>query len=114
MIRWTLAALALLGALTLAPRVGADEQWVPVIHAAAARHGVSGAALERTLRCESHLTPTAVGRAGELGMAQLHPRGLLPTFYARGFTDPFVAEEAIEFTAMMFAEGAARHWTCAR
>ena len=115
MMRSPLAALALLATLALAPRpVAADEQWVPVIHAAAARHGVSGSWLERTLRCESALRPGALGAAGERGIAQLHPQGELRTFFAEGFSDPFVAEEAIEFAAGAFAAGRAAAWTCAR
>ena len=87
---------------------------VATIQEAAARHGVSAARLVQVARCESRLDPNAVGRAGELGVLQLHPRGELLTFYARGFSDPFNVAQAAEFTAQRFAEGAARAWSCAR
>jgi hypothetical protein len=85
-----------------------------IIHDRAAAHGVSGAWLLRVARCESNLNPRAVGRAGELGLMQLHPRGLLPLFYRMGYRDPFNAWESADFSARMFARGLSYHWTCAR
>ncbi len=87
---------------------------VATIHDRAAAHGVSGARLEAVARCESTLNLYAVGRAGERGLFQLHPQGLLRTFYAWGYTDPASAWQQSDFTARAFAAGMARHWSCAR
>lgn len=55
--------------------------------------------------------PYAVGRAGELGPVQLHPRGKLPEFYALGYTDPFSPVESIEYLERALARGQASHWS---
>jgi hypothetical protein len=113
--RWAWAAL---GALVVSCAVaGAGHTQgaatvVEIIHERAAAHGQSGARLERVARCESSLNPAAVGRAGELGLFQLHPRGELRTFYARGYSDPHNVWEAADFAATRFAEGGARAWSC--
>lgn len=77
--------------------------------------GVSWSRLYGIVRCETGgtLNPYAVGRAGELGAVQLHPRGELPRFYARGYGDPFNPHESIEFLAIRLQQGGARAWTCA-
>ena len=87
---------------------------VATIQDAAARHGVSGARLVALGQCESRLTPTAVGRAGERGLFQLHPQGLLRDFYAQGFTDFGSVYEQAEYTAAAIARGLGSHWTCWR
>jgi hypothetical protein len=101
-----------------APVVAAPASRAPspaaLIHQRAAQYGVSGAWLERTIWCESRFNPRAVGAAGELGAAQLHPRGLLPRFFALGYTDPMNFDQAVTFTARMFSQGQSSHWTCAR
>ena len=90
------------------------DEIVDVITTAAGTYGVSGARLLAVARCESRLNPSAVGRAGERGLFQLHPRGLLPDFYARGYSDPMNAWESADYAASAFARGLASHWTCAR
>lgn len=90
---------------------------IATIQDAAARHGVSGDRLVAVARCETGGTfnPRAVGDHGtSLGIFQLHSPGLRETFFARGFSDPFDVAEASEFAAWAFANGLARHWTCAR
>ncbi len=57
--------------------------------------------------------PYAVGAAGELGSAQLHPRGLLPDFYQRGYSDPFSPYQAVSYLEGALARGLGRHWTTA-
>lgn len=80
---------------------------------AAVAYGISEAWLLATARCEAPgLNPYAVGRQGELGIAQLLPRGELRRFYALGYTNPFNPYEAMDFMAMRFAAGGARAWTC--
>ena len=86
-----------------------------LIRDAALRHGVDAQDLLRVLACESGLNPHAVGDHGtSLGLAQLNTRGLLPTFYQLGYTDPFDPAQAADFTAWAFRQGLRRHWTCAR
>ena len=80
-----------------------------------AETGVSYAWLYRTVRCETGYTwnPYARGRQGELGPAQLHPRGELLRFYAWGYDDPFSPYQSIRFMAQRFAAGGWRAWSCA-
>lgn len=110
------AALLTLLAMGLAAPVRADEaDVVATIQDRAAAHGVSASWLERTLRCESHLNPRAVGDGGaSLGVAQLHARGLRPLFFQMGYSDPFNVWEAVDFIAWAFEHGYSGHWTCAR
>jgi soluble lytic murein transglycosylase-like protein len=90
------------------------DDTVAAIDAASAETGVSWSWLYRVVRCETGgtLNPYAVGRQGERGVAQLHPYGMLPTFYALGYADPFDPYEAVRFMAYRFAEGRARAWSC--
>lgn len=108
----------LLGALLLlsvAP-VHADpaEDTAAMVRERAAAHGVSGAWLEAVGRCESSLNVSAHGAAGEIGLFQLWPSGLLPLFYAWGYSDPWNGWEQADFTARAFAAGLHRQWSCAR
>lgn len=83
------------------------------IATAAETYGVSEAWLLSTAACEAPgLNPYAVGRQGELGLAQLHPRGELRRFYSQGYSDPFDPFEAMDFMARRFAAGGASAWTC--
>lgn len=106
--------LVILGLLAL-PLGGAHAQSVEdTIADRAAAHGQGGTALVGLARCESGLNPRAVGRAGELGLFQLHPDGLLPLFYAQGYRDPLDVWEASDFTAWALRQGLAAHWSCTR
>lgn len=64
-------------------------------------------------RCESRLNPGAVGRMGEIGLFQLAPFGLLPTFYRMGFTNPWDGWQQAAFARWAFGHGLARAWSCA-
>jgi hypothetical protein len=77
--------------------------------------GVSQAWLLRIVRCETGGTfdPYSVGRSGELGAAQLHPRGELQRFYAWGYLDPFSPWQSVRFLAQRLSMGGARAWSCA-
>jgi hypothetical protein len=77
--------------------------------------GVSQAWLLRIVRCETGGTfdPYSVGRSGELGAAQLHPRGELQRFYAWGYLDPFSPWQSVRFLAQRISMGGARAWSCA-
>ena len=55
--------------------------------------------------------PYRNGRQGELGPVQLHPRGKLPEFYARGYRDPHSPHEAVDYLEWALANGQAGHWT---
>lgn len=57
------------------------------------------------------LNPYSVGRAGELGVAQLHPRGLLPEFYDAGYTNPFSPYQSMDFLEDALARGEGPAWS---
>jgi hypothetical protein len=82
---------------------------------AASDYGVSYRRLYSIVDCETGHTfdPYSIGRAGEKGAAQLHPAGELPTFYARGYDNPFSPYQAVAFLAQRLNEGGAHAWTCA-
>jgi len=82
---------------------------------ASVTYGVSWWWLYRITLCETGgtLSPYSIGRQRELGPVQLHPKGELPRFYARGNTNPFNPYEALPYLAQRINEGAARAWSCA-
>ena len=55
--------------------------------------------------------PYALGAQGERGIAQLHPRGKLLTFYAQGYTNPNNPWQAIEFLEAQLRQGQGNAWT---
>jgi hypothetical protein len=93
--------------------VSANPAVIETIHERAAAHGQSGPYLVAVARCESRLDPGAVGGQGEVGLFQLHPRGLLRDFYARGYSDPWSAWQQADYVASAFSRGLAGHWSCA-
>lgn len=54
------------------------------------------------------------GGAGELGIYQLHPRGVLPAFLDAGYDDPFNPYQQIEFVAAYTAVNGFGAWACAQ
>jgi hypothetical protein len=74
------------------------------------RYGLDWEFAWEVARCDPYL----VGAAGEIGWYQLHPRGVLPSFYAAGYTDPYDAYQQIEFVARYVSENSWGEWTCAR
>lgn len=76
--------------------------------------GVSAAYLTAVVSCETGGTfdPYSVGHQGELGAAQLHPRGLLRTFLAWGYSDPYSPYQAVWFLAQEISFGRAHAWSC--
>jgi hypothetical protein len=58
--------------------------------------------------------PTSVGAAGEIGAAQLHPRGLLNDFYRQGFSNPNNPYEAVQYMEEAIRRGLAGHWSTLR
>lgn len=115
--RWVLhVALVLTLLLATRPTAAQGEySWVAdVIVDRAIARGVSPHLLLRVALCETGgtLYPWSVGAQGELGIFQLHPRGELRTFYARGYGSPFNVWESADFSAARFAEGGARAWSC--
>lgn len=107
-----LVVIDLVCLLFLAPVAQAQDGILDTIYDRAAAHGVSGAWMERVARCESSLNPRAIGRLGERGLFQLNSPELLNTFYRWGYSDPFNAWEASDFTARAFAQGLAYLWSC--
>jgi len=64
--------------------------------------------------CESGFDPAAVGESGEVGLFQLLPvDGLLPTFYADGFSDWSSPEEQSRFVAQYIRVNSWNPWSCA-
>lgn len=127
-LRWGTAALLLVVAAVAAPVAGAhdtplgaqirlhaqahaDEQGVPEL----------GWLMFEIVDCETGhtLNPRVVGQLGELGPAQLYPRGgEWPRFQAYaaeryGYADPFDWDHALSYLAIALREGRACAWTCA-
>jgi Soluble lytic murein transglycosylase and related regulatory proteins (some contain LysM/invasin domains) len=99
--------------LALAAAPAADRSdGQPIIEERAIAHGISPSWMVSIVGCESRWNQYAVGRQGELGPAQLHPRGELQGFYARGYTDPYDWWQAGDYLAVRLAEGGARAWVC--
>ena len=69
--------------------------------------------LARVAWCESRYNPNAVGRRGEVGLFQLLPGGMLPVFYAMGYTNPWNPWQQAEFARWAFTHGYAGRWSCA-
>ena len=69
--------------------------------------------LARVAWCESRYNPNAVGRRGEVGLFQLLPGGMLPVFYAQGYTNPWNPWQQAEFARWAFTHGYAGRWSCA-
>jgi hypothetical protein len=102
--------------VTCAPAHAYDaDDTLAAIDQVSASSGVSYTRLYRIIRCETGGTfdPNSVGRMGELGAVQLYRRGELPTFYARGYDNPWNPYQAVEFLATRLLEGGAHAWTCA-
>lgn len=76
--------------------------------------GVPSALLYRIVSCETGGTfsPSSVGRQGELGAVQLHPRGRLPHFLALGYTDAFSPWQAVRYLAQEISFGRGAAWSC--
>jgi hypothetical protein len=107
----TLATLALPAHADPPPYTPADTR--AAIEQAARYRGVSRGRLRCTVSYETGHTfkPYIRGRQGELGPAQLHPRGLLPAFYRMGYTNPYSPWQSMDFMARMWRAGYARHWS---
>lgn len=58
--------------------------------------------------------PYMPGLQGEVGPVQLHPQGLLPDFYNRGFTNPNNPQQAHDYLELAIAAGLASHWPTSR
>lgn len=114
-----LLAAAWLGLLTGSPAhaqaLYTSDDTLNAISQYSAEIGVSEARLLAIVRCETGGTfdPYSVGRQGEMGAVQLHPRGLLPKFYALGYLDPFSPWQSVRFLAQEIHFGRARAWSCA-
>lgn len=128
--RWLLAVFALLLVLfaviwasspavhaqALLPEQGyTTDDTFAALDEVASESGVSYRYLRSIVACETGGTyaPYSVGRQGELGPVQLHPKGELMRFYAWGYRDPYSPYQAIAFLAARLQQGGARAWSCA-
>lgn len=115
-----LVAAFLLGlAIGTAVAITHGQEYTPAdtlaaIEEASINSGVSYTWLRRIVACETGQTfrNDLVGRQGEIGAVQLHPRGLLPAFYAAGYTNPRNPQDAVHFLADQILLGRSRHWSC--
>lgn len=125
MIRRLAIALYLTVFLSIPPSALAHglEPWMhEILLQASADHDAIYWKLEQTVHCESmHFNPRVIdgrllGLAGEIGAVQLHPRGRLSDFYARGFHNPRNFSESVNYLALMMSENTQRfmqqHWSC--
>lgn len=92
-----------------------EEDTYAALEQYAEEFGVSYGYLRSIIRCETGGTynPYSRGRQGELGVAQLHPRGELLTFYRWGYDDAFSPYQSVRFLAQRILQGGARYWACA-
>lgn len=109
----------LLIVLALWPGTALATEWTPgdtlaALEQYAEEFEVSYWWLYRIVGCETGWTfrNDLVGRAGELGAVQLHPRGELPRFYAWGYDDPYSPYQSIRFLSQRLTMGGARAWSC--
>lgn len=110
-----LAAFVLTAAPLQAQQGYTTDDTFAALEQVSAETGVSYRYLRSIVACETGGTfaPYSVGRQGELGPAQLHPRGELVRFYAWGYSDPYSPYQAVGFLATRLQQGAARAWSCA-
>ena len=96
-----------------APESTADREarMIAIIRAAFSRLGLDTEFAIRVARCESGLNPNAVGAAGELGLFQLHPRGVGYGYPREVLLDP---AENSRITAEYVAKHGWGAWSCAR
>lgn len=101
------AILALLGLATLGARwdYTADDTLAALQSASARTECVIG------YETGWSWSPNLVGRAGEIGAAQLHPRGRLADFYARGYSDPWNPYEAVAYADAEIRAGRGSAWS---
>lgn len=69
---------------------------------------VSFAQMNGTIKCESGYNPNAVGKLGELGVAQIY-RKYHPDVSYENATDP---DFSVEWMARQFSQGKQSMWSC--
>jgi hypothetical protein len=116
-LKYMVAGVVLFGAALVIERVGAESSPVQIIYEEAARYGVSGDWLYWVASCETGGTfnQSLVGRQGEIGIFQWHPRGLwssVPVF--QSWADVYDLRLNVRAAAWAFSRGLSFHWSCAR
>lgn len=117
-IRYMLAGAALFGAALLIERADANtatwndvEAWIVED---ASDYGVSAPWLLSVAWCEARGNPYAVGRLGEVGPFQFHPRGIWwSTPAGREGLSPWDIRMNVRMAAWAFSRGLSWHWSCA-
>jgi len=104
------AALLLAVALAAPSPTHADGWTVGDTYAAIDEHSALAACIVR-VETGGTYDPYSVGRQGELGVAQLHPRGELTTFYSLGYDDPFSPYQAMHCLDWALAHGRGHYWS---
>lgn len=76
-------------------------------------YGANPYQLLRVGECESELTPYALGKQGEVGPFQFHPRGIWWSTpqAAKGYS-MWDVEANVAAAAWAFSRGLQSHWTC--
>lgn len=109
--------LALLAGAFLIERTSANSAtWNDVeawIVQDAQDYGVSAYWLLSVAWCEARGNPYAIGRAGEVGPFQFHPRGLWwDTPAGRAGVSPWDIRMNVRMAAWAFSRGLWTHWSC--
>lgn len=101
-----LLAVALLWASQAAAQPVTWQQVEDWTYAYADKYGADPIDMLRIARCESHSDPYAVGRLGEIGPYQFHPRGIWwSTPQAREGYVPQDIEANVAAAAFVYASG---------
>lgn len=97
------------------PSEPSEEDIVAWIYYYADVYGADADELLRVGRCESGLSPYALGRLGEVGPFQFHPAGIWSsTPQARAGYSRWDPEANIAAASWAFSRQLQHHWTCWR
>jgi hypothetical protein len=89
------------------------EQILLAIRYVSQLYGVEDDELIRTIACESGFNNEAIGKAGEIGLAQFMPSTWELWNKKRGTTlEIHRIQNQIDMAAWAFGQGYQRHWTC--
>jgi hypothetical protein len=110
-------ALLIVAVLLLPGTAHADTQREAIVRVIAGRavhYGINPEELIDLASCETGGTfnNRLVGKQGERGPFQFHPRGKLRHFHAVGYSDPEDWFESADYTAWILSLGGGGAWSC--